>query len=98
MLPPEHGSGYHGHSHGALGKSTSRLTHMIATDDNENDESFCAASANNPPLNNDSDDMNHTHNSSAHLNMRGIFLHVLADALGSVIVVVSASVSFILIL
>lgn len=88
----QHGTGYHGHSHGALGKSTSRLTHMIATDDNENDESFCAASANDPQLNNESFNMNHSHNSASHMNMRGIFLHVLADALGSVIVVVSASV------
>lgn len=34
---------------------------------------------------------NHSH-SSTHMNMRGAFLHVLSDALGSVIVVISASV------
>ncbi|KAK9496501.1 hypothetical protein O3M35_013198 [Rhynocoris fuscipes] len=88
----DHGTGFHGHSHGALGKSTSRLTHMIAaTDDNENDESFCAASAGDTPLNNENYN-NHSHSSASHMNMRGIFLHILADALGSVIVVVSASV------
>ena len=36
--------------------------------------------------------MNFTAPSSAQLNMRGVFLHVLGDALGSVIVVVSALV------
>jgi len=37
--------------------------------------------------------LNHTHESSAgHMNMRGVFLHLLADALGSVIVIVSALV------
>jgi len=51
-----------------------------ATDDNDNDHRF-----NVPP--------NHTHESSAgHMNMRGVFLHLLADALSSVIVIVSALV------
>lgn len=51
-----------------------------ATDDNDNDHRF------NVPL-------NHTHESSAgQMNMRGVFLHLLADALGSVIVIVSALV------
>ena len=36
----------------------------------------------------------HSHDSSQ-MNMRGAFLHVLSDALGSVIVVISALVSFI---
>lgn len=35
-------------------------------------------------------DHDHDHDSSAQLNMRGVFLHVLGDALGSVIVVVNA--------
>ena len=34
--------------------------------------------------------MNIFSGSSAQLNMRGVFLHVLGDALGSVIVVISA--------
>lgn len=34
---------------------------------------------------------NHSH-SSGHMNMRGAFLHVLSDALGSIIVVISALV------
>ncbi|XP_047429702.1 zinc transporter 1a [Mugil cephalus] len=36
------------------------------------------------------DEMDHDHDSSSQLNMRGVFLHVLGDALGSVIVVVNA--------
>lgn len=36
------------------------------------------------------EEMNHDHDSSSQLNMRGVFLHVLGDALGSVIVVVNA--------
>ncbi|KAM8726493.1 zinc transporter 1a [Acanthopagrus schlegelii] len=36
------------------------------------------------------EEMDHEHDSSAQLNMRGVFLHVLGDALGSVIVVVTA--------
>ncbi|XP_030261721.1 zinc transporter 1a [Sparus aurata] len=36
------------------------------------------------------EEMDHDHDSSAQLNMRGVFLHVLGDALGSVIVVVTA--------
>uniref|UniRef100_A0A3Q3K5M2 Solute carrier family 30 member 1a n=1 Tax=Monopterus albus TaxID=43700 RepID=A0A3Q3K5M2_MONAL len=36
------------------------------------------------------DDMDHDDNSSSQLNMRGVFLHVLGDALGSVIVVVNS--------
>ncbi|XP_023270930.1 zinc transporter 1 [Seriola lalandi dorsalis] len=36
------------------------------------------------------EEMEHDHDSSSQLNMRGVFLHVLGDALGSVIVVVNA--------
>ncbi|XP_056150116.1 zinc transporter 1a [Lampris incognitus] len=36
------------------------------------------------------DGMDHSDNSASQLNMRGVFLHVLGDALGSVIVVVNA--------
>lgn len=36
------------------------------------------------------EEMDHDHDSDSQLNMRGVFLHVLGDALGSVIVVVNA--------
>lgn len=84
----EHGG--HGHSHGGITHSHTRLTQLVsvgATDDNENDETFC------PPLAKE-----HAPNGKVQtadqMNMRGVFLHVLADALGSVIVIASAMVSY----
>ncbi|XP_076024163.1 zinc transporter 1a [Genypterus blacodes] len=38
------------------------------------------------------DDLEHDHSSASQLNMHGVFLHVLGDALGSVIVVVTATI------
>jgi zinc transporter 1 len=101
FLWTEHGHGGHGHSHGGIshggiGRSHTRLTQLVSTDDNENDETF------NPPLgptlaaaigNNKGHDHSQPEPSASQMNMRGVFLHVLADALGSVIVIVSASVS-----
>lgn len=84
----------HSHSHGSMPPHNhSRLTQLVAagadataTDDNENDERFPAQHFH-----------GHIHetkvDSSAQMNMRGVFLHVLADALGSVIVIISATVS-----
>jgi zinc transporter 1 len=95
----EHGHS-HGHSHGGFSRSHTRLTHLVATDDNENDETFQPPVP--PPSVLDSDkkkdercQQSHSHNPDAasQMNMRGVFLHVLADALGSVIVIASASVS-----
>jgi len=99
-LIAEHGSG-HGHSHGGIanggiGRSHTRLTQLVATDDNENDETF------NPPPGpilaaaiekSGGNKIKRSDASASHMNMRGVFLHVLADALGSVMVIVSASVS-----
>ncbi|XP_019877251.2 zinc transporter 1 [Aethina tumida] len=87
----EHGSS-HGHSHGRLSHSRNRLTQLAVTDDNENDETFQS-----PPQPDPAADMaqrlasphGHSH-SATQMNMRGVFLHVLSDALGSVIVVISA--------
>ncbi|XP_046665272.1 zinc/cadmium resistance protein [Homalodisca vitripennis] len=86
FLFAEHGG--HGHSHGGIAHSHTRLTQLVsvgARDDNENDETFC------PPM-----EKEHSHNgkipSADQMNMRGVFLHVLADALGSVIVIASATV------
>lgn len=84
----EHGG--HGHSHGAIAHSHTRLTQLVsvgATDDNENDETF------RPPL-----EKEHKTPTADQMNMRGVFLHVLADALGSVIVIASATVIIFLII
>lgn len=40
------------------------------------------------------EEVDHDHDSSSQLNMRGVFLHVLGDALGSVIVVVNAIIFY----
>lgn len=88
----EHG-GSHGHSHtGGLSHSRNRLTQLALTDDNENDESYPSPPPMPPPQ---AQSAGHGHghsHSGGQMNMRGVFLHVLSDALGSVIVVVSALV------
>ncbi|KAL1110083.1 hypothetical protein AAG570_008161 [Ranatra chinensis] len=79
LFHQDHGSS-HGHGHG-IARSNTRLTQMVsvsATDDNENDETFRPP----PPQ--------HNGKTTAQMNMRGVFLHVLADAMGSVIVIISA--------
>ncbi|XP_046431654.1 zinc transporter 1 [Neodiprion virginianus] len=79
----EHGSS-HGHAHG-ISRSHNRLSTLVGTDDNEN-EGQCRPPT--PPVK-----RAHGHSHDAgQMNMRGVFLHVLSDALGSVIVIVSALV------
>ncbi|XP_059484209.1 proton-coupled zinc antiporter SLC30A1 [Neocloeon triangulifer] len=77
----EHGSA-HGHSHG-VGKTHTHLSQLAPLEDNVDDSKMQVSNRRHS---------SHMHNSSAHMNMRGVFLHVLADALGSVIVIISASV------
>ncbi|XP_066591356.1 uncharacterized protein ZnT63C isoform X1 [Prorops nasuta] len=77
----EHGNA-HGHSHG-ISRSHNRLSTLVGTDDNENDEAYRPST---PPVKRSH---GHSHDASQ-MNMRGVFLHVLSDALGSVIVIVSA--------
>lgn len=78
LLLYEHG-GHYGHSHGMR-----KLSQLPNTDDNENN-SFMYRN-DEPPL---KKAHGHSHDSSQ-MNMRGAFLHVLSDALGSVIVIISA--------
>lgn len=97
----EHGHS-HGHSHGGFSRSHTRLTHLVATDDNENDETFQPPVP--PPssvLGSDrkkDERCQQSHSQSpdaaSQMNMRGVFLHVLADALGSVIVIASALIVY----
>ncbi|XP_074038808.1 solute carrier family 30 member 1 [Leptinotarsa decemlineata] len=86
LLFHEHGSS-HGHSHGRLSHSRNRLTQLAITDDNENDETYPIPTL--QPAT--AKEMEHTH-SAGQMNMRGVFLHVMSDALGSVIVIISALV------
>ncbi|XP_071633063.1 proton-coupled zinc antiporter SLC30A1 isoform X1 [Temnothorax longispinosus] len=77
----EHGNA-HGHSHG-ISRSHNRLSTLVGTDDNENDEAYRPST---PQVKRAH---GHSHDASQ-MNMRGVFLHVLSDALGSVIVIASA--------
>ena len=97
----EHGAS-HGHSHGGFSRSHTRLTHLVATDDNENDETFrppvppppsSVLGADRKKDGRCQQSHSHNNNDASQMNMRGVFLHVLADALGSVIVIASAIVS-----
>ncbi|UYV76373.1 SLC30A1 [Cordylochernes scorpioides] len=84
----EHGAG-HGHRHGPH-RSLPTIEEVMAEEDiNDNQESYRLSDSLPPPV----VASGHHHAqvaSSSHLNMRGVFLHVLADALGSVIVIISA--------
>ncbi|XP_015176941.1 PREDICTED: zinc/cadmium resistance protein isoform X1 [Polistes dominula] len=77
----EHG-GSHDHSHG-ISRSHNRLSTLVGTDDNENDNTY------RPPTAQAKRAHGHTHDASQ-MNMRGVFLHVLSDAVGSVNVIASA--------
>lgn len=80
LLLYEHGGS---HSHGLSG-SKSNLARLSNTDDNENN-SFMYQNTPPPPA------LKHGHSHDpSQMNMRGAFLHVLSDALGSVIVIISA--------
>ena len=70
-----HGGGGHGHSHGGSNEEKSPgQLHALMSPVEE--------SGDEGPI--------HKTQTSTQMNMRGVFLHVLADALGSVIVIISA--------
>ena len=73
----------HGHSHGGGGGGGHGHSHLTALADDADDE---------PPKS--AEDGKGAKNSNgggaSQMNMRGVFLHVLADALGSVVVIISA--------
>ncbi|XP_055846107.1 uncharacterized protein LOC129912041 isoform X2 [Episyrphus balteatus] len=83
----EHG-GHHGHSHGGLTRNHSRINELANVDEAEGDNnSFTYQNQDKSALKKSSH--GHSHDPGS-MNMRGAFLHVLSDALGSVIVVLSA--------
>lgn len=88
----EHG-GAHGHSHGSgLTRNHSRLTQLANNDDNEDGDDFTYEKQKEiKPVQKKSGGHGHSHD-PGQMNMRGAFLHVLSDALGSIIVVISALV------
>lgn len=87
----EHG-GHHGHSHGSsLTRNHSRLTELANVDDGEGENSSFAYEKQKEKPIKKSGGHGHSHDPGS-MNMRGAFLHVLSDALGSIIVVISALV------
>lgn len=84
----QNGNHGHGHSHGS--KSHNHKPFIIlenvgengnTTDDNDNVHRFYIPH-----------DHSHKEHSAEQMNMRGVYLHFLADAIGSVIVIISALV------
>merc|ERR1719466_192823 len=81
----EHGSS-HGHSHGLT-----RSTHSHLTDLQDREEKDAEISEIYPARHETVPKHAHGHSHDAsNMNMRGVFLHVMADALGSVVVIISA--------
>lgn len=83
----------HGHSHGGEKNSHKdkivTINALVAPDDSDTEESYAPPAANSLS--------HHAHDdkkegAASQMNMRGVFLHILSDALGSVIVIISALV------
>jgi len=86
----EHGSS-HGHSHGISRSTHSHLTDLADKDPEK--EGIPEITYNGT----EKSAGHHGHSHSAeNMNMRGVFLHVMADALGSVIVIISALIMWFL--
>lgn len=71
--------------------STNKLARLANIDDNDNN-SYVYGNSQAPPIPKKTHH-GHSHDSTQ-MNMRGAFLHVMSDALGSVIVIISALVCF----
>lgn len=88
----EHAVG-HSHSHGHH-HSLPTIEEVLAEEDiNDNRDNYHMhgdSPSINPPFKGDDCEKNKMATAGSQMNMRGVFLHVLADALGSVIVIVSA--------
>lgn len=92
LLFHEHGSG-HGHSHGFSRSTHSHLTDLAEEVPEKDGVPQIVYSPPEPPKKS-GHGHGHSHggggSSASQMNMRGVFLHVMADALGSVIVIISA--------
>ncbi|CAH1257024.1 proton-coupled zinc antiporter SLC30A1-like [Branchiostoma lanceolatum] len=90
-----HGHG-HGHSHGGGGHGHSHGGHAEDSHDEEEDLMVTVKDGSSTLANGDVDSKDGKKTkeiaSSSQLNMRGVFLHVLGDALGSVVVMISATI------
>ncbi|XP_010745976.2 zinc transporter 1a [Larimichthys crocea] len=97
------GGGGGGHSHGKKdkrgksqkagnGSSGEETNNLVGNHNSPRNEISCKGDTGGVQMNGNThyEEMDHDHDSDSQLNMRGVFLHVLGDALGSVIVVVNA--------
>ena len=80
----KHGAGGHGHSHGSHGHSHGAHSHLaVLANDSDVPKITAEYHSNNEPKKNSG-------TAGSQLNMHGVYLHVMGDALGSVVVIVSA--------
>ena len=80
----KHGAGGHGHSHGSHGHSHGAHSHLaVLAKDGDVPKITAEYHSNNEPKKNSG-------TSGSQLNMHGVYLHVMGDALGSVVVIASA--------
>ncbi|XP_037606961.1 zinc transporter 1a [Sebastes umbrosus] len=99
------GGGGGGHSHGSKNRNKRGKTQKAGNGSSSGEETNNLVGNHNSPRNEISckdgtdvqmngnthyEEMDHEHEAASQLNMRGVFLHVLGDALGSVIVVVNS--------
>jgi len=87
----QHGGG-HGHSHGGSRSTHSHLTDLADKDEEKDEipEITYSGQEKKAPLKASGGGHGHSHGDASNMNMKGVFLHVMADALGSVIVIISA--------
>lgn len=79
ILISEYGHSHHGHGHShSHNTKHSTINTLVATDDNENDERFTPPP---PPILSVDHEMK-PKSKASQMNMRGVFLHILSDALG----------------
>jgi len=94
----QHGSG-HGHSHGLSRSTHSHLTDLADKEEKDEIPEIAFSGKEEKKKSGHGHSHGHSHGGHGHghgggdasnMNMRGVFLHVMADALGSVIVIISA--------
>jgi len=95
LLFHEHGG--HGHSHGGHSHDRGTHSHISALASREEEEKNDNGNLTSIAIQGKNEHHGHSHNhgkadTGGNLNMRGVFLHVMADALGSVVVIISAAI------
>ena len=87
----EHGGNGHVHGHTQDRETHSHIS-AVVYDESENGENIDQGNRKSVTVQGKQELRRHSHDNKGNLNMRGVFLHVMSDALGSVIVIISALV------